>query len=276
MSEAKSVGEIAKGLGDRLRKLGGEVRTSLEAFDAWAAKHSVQAETTCGTHGQKLTLDRAASASEFRRGVRRAVYSPCSECLVTAGLIAFGVPEVVCECRFSNYVPPNPADAAACAEVLQWANRIQSGQRGFLVLQSPTFGNGKTHLAVAVMAQVGMRGMRFVSNAEFMRFVRRAYDGDNSVDIVSRCKGASLLVFDDLGVSVGGRDEMPLLHEVFDARYTRGLPSVMTTNLKLGELPVYLGPRMADRMRQAVQLVELTGPSMRPKLRQQYQKGGAV
>lgn len=267
---SKSFGEVAAGLGDRMRALAKQAGDSATAFQNWAAERGIPSERKCDKHGWiNLTLDIPASASEWRRGIRQAVWSECDECTRSRMLGIIGVPPLMVDCRFSTFIPQNEADNAAFLRVQQYAEQVLGGGAGFLALASPIYGNGKTHLAVSVLAQSNIRGMMFTANAKFMRDLRMSYEGA-CVNPLAKSKSASLLVFDDLGASGGGRDEQPTMHELFDHRYNQKLPTILTTNLERLVIPSLVGERIADRMRQAMTVVELTGQSMRPKLRKDY------
>jgi DNA replication protein DnaC len=80
-----------------------------------------------------------------------------------------------------------------------------------------------------------------------------------------------LLVLDDAGLSAGGRDELPMLHEILDYRYGRKLPTVVTSNLPWDELRNLFSERMEDRLRQcSFEVLTFSGPSYRSQLRNQY------
>lgn len=271
---SRPVAEVASSIKDKLLGLARLASDSTAQFRAWAKENGIGNKTTCPTHGWiTLLLDVPESAAAWRSGERHAVWTECEECRTSRMLMASGVAPILSECRFRTFVPENEHDHESMLAVRRFAGNVIGNSAGFLILSSPTYGNGKSHLAVAVMAECAFPGMMCISNAEFMRRLRMSYDLDPGINPVPKAKIASLLVFDDLGASGGGRDEVPALHEVFDHRFNRRLPVIITTNLNPADIPKQVGPRMADRFRQASTLVTLTGPSMRPKLRSEYKCG---
>lgn len=273
----KSAAQLTEGLGDRLRAMAREAGDSVAQFKAWAAKRGIRSEEPCHVHGWvTLTLDVPASAAEWRRKVQRPVFTDCPECRLSRLLAKAGVEPLMVECRFRTFVPQDDGDRKAFAAVQRFADSVALGNGGFIVLESPIYGNGKTHLAVAIMAHVGLSGMMFVTHAGWLEGIRAAYDGDKSLRMEERAKSASLLVFDELGVARHGKDEPDLMHRLFDLRYARRLPTVVTTNMPKEKLTGYLGERVADRMRHAASVIHLSGQSMRAKLRNEYQTKGTA
>jgi DNA replication protein DnaC len=105
-------------------------------------------------------------------------------------------------------------------------------------------GTGKTHLAAAIANYRRARGdvVCFVDVAELVEYLRETQAGDESSErnvAFQQMRDAPLLVLDDL--TSWGKDR---LFSVLNYRYTRRLPTVVTTALTLDEL----GPRLASRL----------------------------
>lgn len=199
-------------------------------------------------------------------------YCPCPACAaVTLALqrsqwmLRAGVPELLVLASFVNYQRKHPDDENIVKSCQDFARK----GRGFLILRG-SYGTGKSHLAVAVMRAMGC-GI-FITQGTLLKKLRDTYRDDKAEDIVEKCKTAKLLVLDEIGLSTGGRDELPALHEILGERHNMRKPTVLTSNAKTtDEFYSYIGERMADRLKQSgyKQLV-FTGTTNRPEYRQPY------
>jgi DNA replication protein DnaC len=144
-----------------------------------------------------------------------------------------------------NWTPRNSAEAQHLETARRFAMEVR---RGFLVLIGPV-GVGKSHLAVACM-RVGRDDGLYVTQNMLLRRLRATYTDKRAIDPVGDCQEAGILVLDEMGLSSGGRDEAPMLHQILDYRYGRKKPTILTSNLPWDELLAQLGERLADRMRE--------------------------
>jgi DNA replication protein DnaC len=104
-----------------------------------------------------------------------------------------------------------------------------------------------------------------------LRALRATYSNPNAVDPIGVCQRADLCVLDEAGVSGGGRDEYPALHEILDHRFSEFKPTIITSNNTLEQLRESLGPRLVDRFRQAAfRVLVFAGASHRSELREHY------
>jgi DNA replication protein DnaC len=141
-------------------------------------------------------------------------------------------------------------------------------KRGCLIMLGGV-GAGKTHLAVAVM-RAFTRPIFFKQNT-LLRGLRRTYRDPDAGDPIPACQEADLLVLDELGVSSGGKDEYPLLHEILDYRYGEYRPTIITSNATPEQLRETLADRLVDRLRQSTfDLLLFGGKSHREDLKQAY------
>lgn len=204
-------------------------------------------------------------------GTWEASYQSCRLCSEENNLRKAGCPLNLLHCTLDNWTPPTAADSA----ILDRVREFSKSRRGILILcgddSGPTqsIGTGKTHLAVAVL-RIAPRGSRFTSQNGFLRALRATYNDRAAEDIVAACKHAPLLVLDEVGVSGGGRDEAPALHDVLDHRYGNLLPTILTSNLDYGGIQSTLGPRMADRFSEAATVLSFHGASHRRTRRDAY------
>lgn len=208
-----------------------------------------------------------AKATAHNFGTFKADYTPCQRCMdeaQTARLQGYGLPDNLIGATFENFIPDDAADAGHVDQVRAFCEI----QRGFLIMLGG-FGTGKSHLGAAALRQVG-RGW-FVKQSSLLLALRQTYRDKAAFDPIDRAQSARLFVLDDVGISSGGRDELPLLHEILDYRHGERLPTIITSNLPLEGLSAVIGERMADRLREsAFRVLKFSGASNRRDARQRY------
>jgi DNA replication protein DnaC len=212
-------------------------------------RHQVNVEETIRRNWQKTTFV--------------AVYDPCSQCIKdedhdnrASWLHSAGVPKILLGSTLDNWRTELASDVTILSTCRQWAR----DGAGFLILHGPV-GLGKSHLAVAIMRERRMG--RLVTQNTFLMRLRKTYRDDHAEDVVDRCKRARLLVLDEMGVSTGGRDEYPALHEVLSHRYGEMLPTIITTNVQLTDFKDAFGDRITDRLLSSGCFLEFRGKSKR-------------
>jgi DNA replication protein DnaC len=252
-----------------LEKSLSRVKASADAIAAEREKFlSVLPVTTpCPRHPefQQLRDDRESW------NCQRPVFKKCELCQAeirrqqeTDRLQLMGVPLNLCSASFDNWIPNNEGAEANLVAVRQFA----ATRRGFLILLG-ALGTGKSHLGVAALRtfQSGL----FIKQSELLRRLRQTYRDRAAIDPVDEAQNAGCLVLDEMGLSPGGRDELPLLHDVLDHRHGNQKPTVLTGNLKFDELSVVIGDRMADRLREsAFAILYFGGTSHRREAHERY------
>lgn len=130
-------------------------------------------------------------------------------------------------------------------------------------------GTGKTHLGSAMVNYVIQERKRWAaihSAREIVRMLRatwgnkdrsRTWDGRATTeeDLINDLAGLDLLVLDEVGAAFGSDSEMVQLFDVLDLRYRKELPTVLLSNLPVGELKSALGDRAYDRLREGAVLL---------------------
>lgn len=233
---------------------------------------------TCDACGERVTIN-------FRETVLRTgwgqelipVWYECRECETRKVLVSAGVPENLMGASLSNWV----VQAAEDYDVLRHALEFVERPVGFFIIQSPTFGNGKSHLAAGMLRSIFLTGfaphnaIRFITNNQVLKGLRRRYDDKRAEDVVTVTGQVRFLVLDELGVSEGGKDEGPALYEILSERYARKRPTVITTNKSPDEIRGIIGERMVSRLRESTYAwVTVAGPGYRAEKRGAYLSGG--
>jgi len=203
-------------------------------------------------------------------GQFKARYLPCIKCQNEARqkvererLHSCGVPDNLIHATFDNLKPESDA-AGHVEDTKEFCN----AGRGFLVMLGGV-GTGKSHLAVASFRFFG-NGW-FIKHSSLLNALRATYRDRAAFDPIDRANSARLFVLDDVGLSAGGRDELPLLHQILDYRHGERLPTIITSNLSWENLRDFLGDRMADRLRESTfRVLTFTGTSQRSIARERY------
>jgi DNA replication protein DnaC len=110
-----------------------------------------------------------------------------------------------------------------------------------------------------------------VKQSQLLRMLRDTYRDKAALDPVEACQGAGCLLLDEIGLSAGGKDELPLLHDVLDYRHGEKLPTIITGNVSPEQLRDIIGERLADRLKQsAFGILLFSGKSNRPAAKDRY------
>lgn len=237
-------------------------------------------------HVRPVDVDLSVAKSWQDRGEMSYVHAPCPGCAAEDALRVkseflrrAGVEdENVTHATFDNFILVEAEGSTAKAEKnLASARAFAAKGRGFLVMLGPV-GTGKSHLSVAVMREMHDSGkvktMRFITQARLLAKLRETYRDPRAQNIVEACKTCGLLVLDEVGLSSGGRDELPMLHELLDHRHGMRKPTILTGNAASDtEFNEQVGARMADRLDQSgFKKLWFTGESMRRRFRKEYMK----
>ncbi len=175
-------------------------------------------------------------------------------------LVGSGITPRFSNCTFSSYRTTGGVDGMAkalkiCSEyVAQFGENYDAGRS---LILSGNVGNGKTHLACAMVQEVirehGAHAV-IVSAAEIIRVFKGAMDRSaeyTDKDVLTELAGFDLLVIDEVGAQAGSAYELGILHEVIDRRYQFVLPTVVVSNLMAADLGRYIGDRALDRLRES-------------------------
>lgn len=253
-------------LDQALNSLGTLIASVERRRNEWLANVNPPLVAHCPKHGEPTELNVVESMRSHELG-GALVYDDCEECRREKRLDADskrlnqqGVPAILCRASFDNFKCRTDEDA----ENLKAARRFTRLKKGFLVMLG-RIGAGKSHLAVAVMRKFPS-GL-FVKQSTLLYGLRDTYRDDKAENLMLKAKRAKLLVLDEIGVSAGGKDEFPMLHEILDHRHGEFLPTVLTGNVTQDELGAIIGPRLQDRLVQSnAGVLHFSGSSHRKNL----------
>lgn len=158
------------------------------------------------------------------------------------------------------------AYASADSELGRRVYALARSGRGAYLWGEP--GTGKTHAAACAVRMFSERGSRarLVTAKRLLDEVRAGYDGGDG-DALARAERVPLLALDDLGAERPTEWAVEQLSGLIDARTARGLPTVLTSNYRVGALRDLwggmAGKRVASRLAGACECIEVAGPDRR-------------
>jgi len=162
--------------------------------------------------------------------------------------------EILARMTFETFVPEGhglPPDKRAN---LRWAYEeaaeFAGKPEGWLVLKGG-FGCGKTHLAAAIANACVERGqpVLFITIPDLLDHLRATFAPSSPADYDTRfeeVRTAPVLILDDLGTESSTTWAQEKLFQIFNYRYNARLPTVVTTNHELEEIPLRLRSRLVD------------------------------
>lgn len=146
----------------------------------------------------------------------------------------------------------------------------QMARDGESVLLAGNTGCGKTHLAVAMMAEFVKRRMDalFITLPDMLLEIRSSFSEKSEVTekhLVELYSAKQLLVLDDLGAEKPSEFTIATLYLILDRRIRQERQTIITTNLKsMREIADYAGARIASRISE-MELVAVNLPDWRKK-----------
>lgn len=169
-------------------------------------------------------------------------------------LAAAGIPERYQHCRLTNFqLNSKPAVLdqllGARASCQQYISRFEAGERhsGLIFVGPP--GVGKTHLAVAVLAEIVEKcavPARFVELTSFVNQLQATFDPthpETTQDVLAPLMTAPLIVLDELGAQQPTPWLRDILYLIINTRYTKRLATIFTTNYRLQTDQIRIPPK---------------------------------
>lgn len=166
------------------------------------------------------------------------------------------IPERFSDRRLSTYQPTCPEATQALSVAQRYAANFGAVRKsGMSLIFCGDVGTGKTHLAVGIAHAVLEQGGQavFTSVIRAVRSVKETFgkgvertEAQALRDLVE----PDLLILDEVGVQFGTDAEKLILFEIINGRYESRRPTIIISNLAIGELEKYLGARAVDRLRE--------------------------
>ncbi|MBQ7302861.1 MAG: ATP-binding protein [Clostridia bacterium] len=145
-----------------------------------------------------------------------------------------------------------------------------SNESESLLLCGPT-GTGKTQVSLAIARTAAEKGFGVVYGPAGRLFhqLEREHFGRADGDTLEKLSACDLLVIDDLGTEFTGPFYTASLYELLNTRQLAGLPTIISTNLSLGQIAERYGEAVASRVIGAFQPIVFVGRDIRQVKREQ-------
>lgn len=120
-------------------------------------------------------------------------------------------------------------------------------------------GCGKTHLISAIANYlVDKESIRFITSPELLLSIRKSFNSTTTEQgLLDQLSQVNLLIIDDIGSEKPTEWVQETLFVLIDRRYTNFMPTLFTSNYSLDQLKDRLGYRIASRIAEMGQVVEL-------------------
>jgi DNA replication protein DnaC len=197
---------------------------------------------------QALAADRSGSAV----GEPKMVWAVPCDCTTAdrAGHVLgrSRVPERYRHCDFENYEADNEIENVSREQLAAWnrslaqaklvvqrfAAEFPVGNENGLLLMGPC-GVGKTHLAVAALKEIILRGHSglFYDYRELLKEIQDSYNSENQateMSVLEPVLQAEILVLDDIGSSKPSLWALETVGHVLNTRYNEKRVTLLTTN----------------------------------------------
>lgn len=135
------------------------------------------------------------------------------------------------------------------------------------VLMVGRTGLGKTHLSLSIASEVLKRGYNVLydSTLNYLRKIEREHFGRESgeVDTLEMLLSADLLILDDLGTEFDTPFYTSTIYNIINTRMTKGLPTIISTNLTHEGIQKKYEDRIVSRLFAAYDCLAFVGVDVR-------------
>ena len=168
-----------------------------------------------------------------------------------------GIPDRFQGKSFDNFEAESQKPAANLRKMREYADLVCSkdhGGRSLILLGK--VGTGKTHLGCALLAHAIRKtgqGCHYWTFSELVREVKGTFSKESKYTeegVYKDFASPRLLVLDEVGLQNFTDFEQAVAYEAINARYLAEKPTVLITNLQAKDLPLCVGERVVDRLRE--------------------------
>ena len=166
-----------------------------------------------------------------------------------------GIPMRYAGKGFDDYRVEHPGQQKAVDVAREYADHFENVRRhGLCMMLLGNTGNGKTHLACAILAAIMQRGHSglYLTLSDALRWIRSTYDPSSDVsesEVLRELSSIDLLALDEIGIAIGDPEKRrATMSDILDARYMAGLPTIIMSNQTRQEVHDYLGGRLFERL----------------------------
>ena len=215
---------------------------------------------------QAIAADRPGSSS----GAPKTVFAVPCDCTiddrVDRVLARARVPERYRHCDFENYETDNEIENTSREQLAAWNRSLMQaklvvqkfaaefplGSEHGLLLMGPC-GVGKTHLAVAALKEIVLRGHSglFYDYRELLKQIQDSYNPENQateMSVLEPVLQAEVLVLDDVGSSKPSLWALETVGHILNTRYNEKRVTLLTTNYLDTDADVNSAPASTSRV----------------------------
>lgn len=166
-----------------------------------------------------------------------------------------GIPKALSKSSLDNYraVLAGQKTALAAARDFAYGFEVQSETGRSMVFLGRT-GNGKSHLAVAILRHIILKGAtaRYVTAFDLLAKLKASFAKNSTVTfdaMLDRYVTPDLLVLDEIGKQTSSDFDFSTIFGVIDRRYASQKPIIMISNLDETGFKTLMGEPIFDRLR---------------------------
>jgi DNA replication protein DnaC len=167
-----------------------------------------------------------------------------------------------------------PSEEMSLRTAYKMASSFADQPEGWLLLEG-TFGCGKTHLAAAIGNERLKQGdlVLFITVPDLLDHLRSTFGPSSETgydQMFDRIRNAPLLILDDLGAENSSQWAQEKMFQLLNHRYSRRLPTVITTNVDVDTIDPRVRSRLLDQ--DLIHRVKITAPDYRTSAQNQHQQ----
>lgn len=168
--------------------------------------------------------------------------------------------------KAENGVTPKKRMTQIFKSCVEFANNFGKETKNLLFLGEA--GLGKTHLSLAIVNEVLLKGFEAVyspAGALFDRLEKEHFAYTGSEDFLDTVLNCDLLVIDDLGTEFSTQFTQSTVYNIINTRILKGKSTILSTNLTLEEIKNAYNPRVCSRLVGNYDVKQFAGDDIRLK-----------
>jgi len=129
-------------------------------------------------------------------------------------------------------------------------------------------GTGKTYLSVKIFQALSQA--QFISFPKFLLHLKNNFDDRTSwknEDLIDKLGEAPILIIDDVGAEKMSEWVAEIFYILIDERYSRMLPTIITSNFSTQEIAERFGARISSRIIEMCKIIEIRTKDKREFMR---------
>ncbi len=171
----------------------------------------------------------------------------------------------------------NGSDYDMMGKIFRYSKKYAEnfGPHSDSILMMGQTGRGKTHLSLAIANEVIRKGYTVVydSVSNVLQCINDEHFGKNpSGNMSDTVISADLLILDDLGTEFPTAVNASTIYNIINTRITRGIPTIISTNLNVEGIQNRYEPRVVSRITSQYTCLQFVGEDIRYLSKQRRKK----